>query len=102
MRRLLVPRGLWLVVLSISWLSVTVAQAAQPGVGEALKGNLPALGLLISNPALTGVDVEKDWWAIVFAESRQKPEVVFVVPTTDAAAMKNVLPPGFQFHVADK
>ncbi|HLQ46978.1 MAG TPA: hypothetical protein VK137_19700, partial [Planctomycetaceae bacterium] len=135
MRRLLVPRGLWLVVLSISWLSVTVAQAAepadaipdsasvvlrlkapqgalgrlgdyvnavQPGVGEALKGNLPALGLLISNPALTGVDVEKDWWAIVFAESRQKPEVVFVVPTTDAVAMKNVLPPGFQFHAADK
>ncbi len=74
----------------------------QPGFGEAVKANLPALGLTISNPTLAGVDVEKDWWAIVFAESRQKPITVFVVPTTDADALKNALPPGFQFHSADK
>ncbi len=76
--------------------------AVQPGVGAVVKGNLAMLGLAISNPGLTGVDVEKDWWAIGFAESRQIPAVVFVVPTTDANAMKNALPPGFEFHSADK
>lgn len=77
--------------------------AVQPGVGAAVKGNLAMLGLAISNPTLAGVDVEKDWWAIVFAESRrQRPALVFVVPATDANAMKNALPPGFEFHSADK
>lgn len=135
MRRLLAPCVSWILVLSLSWLSVSIVSAAdpfdavpdsasvvlrlktpqatlgrladyvnvvQPGFGEAIRGNLPALGLLISNPALAGVDVEKDWWAIVFAESRQKPAVVFVIPTTDADAVKEVLPPGWQFHAADK
>ncbi len=76
--------------------------AVQPGVGAVVKGNLAILGLAISNPGLAGVDVEKDWWAIVFAESRQKPALVFVVPVTDANAVKNALPPGFEFHSADK
>lgn len=135
MRRLLPPCVSWVLVLSLSWLSISVASAAdpfdavpdsasvvlrlktpqatlgrladyvnvvQPGFGEAIRGNLPALGLLISNPGLAGVDVEKDWWAIVFVESRQKPTVVFVIPTTDANAVKEVLPPGWQFHAADK
>lgn len=76
--------------------------AVQPGVGPVVKGNLAMLGLAISNPGLAGVDVEKDWWAIVFAESRQKPAMVFVVPATDVDAVKNALPPGFQFHSTDK
>lgn len=77
--------------------------AVQPGTGAVVKGNLTRLGLAISNPTLGGVDVEKDWWAIVFAESRQQPPaLVFVVPTIDADAVKNALPPGFQFHAADK
>ena len=74
----------------------------QPGFGEAIRGNLPALGLLISNPGLAGVDAEKDWWAIVFIEARQKPGVVFVIPTTDAKAVKEVLPSGWLLHEADK
>ena len=76
--------------------------AVQPGVGAVVKGNLAMLGLAISNPGLAGVDVEKDWWAIGFAESQQRPATVFVVPATDANAMKNALPPGFEFHSADK
>ena len=53
--------------------------AVQPGVGPVVKGNLAMLGLAISNPGLAGVDIEKDWWAIGFAESQQKPALVFVV-----------------------
>lgn len=135
MRRWLDPRGLWLVVWSISGFAVSAASAAdpadavpdsasvvlrlkspqttlgklgdfvdavQPGAGAAVKGNLAMFGLAISNPGLAGVDVEKDWWSIVFAESRQRPALVFVVPTTDANAVKNALPPGFEFHSADK
>ncbi len=135
MRRLLAPCVSWVLVLSVSCLSLSHAVAAealdvvpdsasvvlrlktpqatlgrladyvnvvQPGFGEAIRGNLPALGLLISNPSLAGVDAEKDWWAIVFIEGRQKPMVVFVVPTTDAQAVKEVLPSGWQFHAVDK
>ena len=76
--------------------------AVQPGVGPAVQGSLPALGMAIVNPGLTGVDVESDWWAITFLESRQKPAVVFVVPASDADAMKKALPPGFTSHVTDK
>lgn len=77
--------------------------AVQPGVGAVVRGNVAMLGLAISNPGLAGVDIEKDWWAIVFAESRQqRPAIVFVVPVTDANAVKNALPSGFQFHSADK
>ena len=78
------------------------ADAVQPGTGAVVKGNVAMLGLAISNPTLAGVDVEKDWWAIVFAESRQPPALVFVVPVSNASAMKDALPPGFQFHAADK
>lgn len=74
----------------------------QPGFGEAIRGNLPALGLLISNPSLAGVDAEKDWCAVAFIEARQQPAVVFVVPATDTNAIKEVLPPGWLFHAADK
>ena len=76
--------------------------AVQPGVGAAVQAGEPALGMAIVNPGLTGVDVEQDWWAIVFAESGQKPAVVFVVPATDADALRKALPPGYQAHLADK
>ena len=77
--------------------------AVQPGVGAVVKGNLAMLGIAISNPTLAGVDVTKDWSVIVFAESRQQPPaLVFLVPATDTSAVKDALPPGFQFHAADK
>ncbi len=76
--------------------------AVQPGAGAAVQGGLPALGMGIVNPGLTGVDVEKDWWVITFIESRQKPAVVFVVPASDADAMRKALAPGFQAHIADQ
>lgn len=73
----------------------------QPGFGATVQAGLPALGQAIVNPGLTGVDVAKDWWAITFLESQQKPAVVFVVPASDADAMKKSLPPGFTAHIAD-
>lgn len=76
--------------------------AVQPGFGAAVQGGLPAMGLAIMNPGLAGVDIEKDWWAITFIESRQKPAVVFVIPASDADALKKALPPGFQTHLSDK
>ncbi len=78
------------------------AEAVQPGFGEAVKGGLPALGQVIRNPELDGVDIEKDCWAILFAESGEKPAVVFVIPVTDAKAVEDALPDDFEFHVADK
>ena len=76
--------------------------AVQPGVGAAVQGSLPVLGMAIVNPGLTGVDVESDWWAITFLESRQKPSVVFVVPASDVDVMRKALPPGFAVHLTDK
>ena len=135
MRRTLAPRGLWLVLWSLSWCAGSTALAAdpadavpdsasvvlrwkspqatlaklaeyadavQPGSGEIVKGGLPALGQAISHPGLAGVDIEKDWWAIVFAESGEKPAVVFVIPVTDAKAVEDALPDHFEFHTADK
>ncbi len=78
------------------------AEAVQPGFGEAVKGGLPALGQATGNPELDGVDIEKDSWAIVFAESGEKPAVVFVIPVTDAKAVEDALPDHFEFHTADK
>ena len=78
------------------------AEAVQPGFGDVVKGGLPALGQAISNPGLAGVDIEKDSWAIVFAESGEKPAVVFVIPVTDAKAVEDALPDHFEFHTADK
>ena len=78
------------------------ADAVQPGFGAVVKEGLPALGQAVGNPGLAGVDVEKDWWAIVFAESGEKPAVVFVIPVTDAKAVEDALPDHFEFHAADK
>ena len=78
------------------------AEAVQPGFGEVVKGGLPALGQATGNPELTGVDVEKDWWAIMFAASGERPAVVFVIPVTDAKAVEDALPDHFEFHTTDK
>lgn len=78
------------------------AEAVQPGSGELVKGGLPALGQAIGNPGLAGVDVSKDCWAIVFAESGELPAVVFVIPATDTAAVEDALPEHFEFHAVDK
>ena len=78
------------------------ADAVQPGYGAVVKGGLPALGQVTGNPRLAGVDVEKDWWVIVFAESGEQPAVVFVIPTTDAKAVEEALPDHLEFQAMDK
>ena len=135
MRRTFAPRGLWLVLWSLSWCAASVVLAADPadavpdsasavvrwkapqatlakladyanavqwGYGEFVTDILPELGRFLENPGFAGVDIEKDWWAIVFAESGEKPAVVFVIPVTDAKAVEDALPDHFEFHTADK
>jgi hypothetical protein len=77
-------------------------EAVQPGYGAIVKGGLPVLGQAVSIPELDGIDVTKDWWLILFAESGEKPSLVFVIPVTDADALEKVLPEGFEIHSVDK
>lgn len=72
--------------------------AVQPGFGGVVNGSLPGLGQAIAVPNLEAVDVDKDWWIIVFAEPQAVPAVVFVIPTTDVKAVEEALPDDFEFH----
>ena len=74
------------------------ADIVQPGFGDIVSSSLPSIGGVIKSPQLVGVDVENDWWAIVFAESEEEPAVVFIIPATDAAAIEKALPEDFEFH----
>lgn len=56
-----------------------------------------ARGILISNPALAGVDTKRDWWAAVFSSAEADPVTVFLIPTTDAEALQNAVGPNFTY-----
>ncbi|RPI78900.1 MAG: hypothetical protein EHM42_13100, partial [Planctomycetaceae bacterium] len=77
-----------------------LVDAAKSGMGEQVRGQGSAIGLLISNPTLAGVDMEQDWYAAVYvpegankpsAGGTGEPEVVFIIPSTDLAAMKGAM-----------
>ncbi|HIK91682.1 MAG TPA: hypothetical protein EYG03_06840, partial [Planctomycetes bacterium] len=72
----------------------------QPGFGRFVRSQATAIGMVISNPTLAGVDRSKDWYLIVFADSRTQPETVALVPSTDAAALKEAV--GANFHYAEQ
>ena len=61
--------------------------AGIPGVGFLIQGQAPALGVLISNPTLGGVDLKQDWYVATFMQKNAQPQVVFVIPTTDDKAL---------------
>lgn len=77
--------------------------AVQPGFGTAMKaGAIPALGNQISIPELTGVDVNQDFWLIVFAESGETPSVVFAITAKDTAAVEEALGDDFETFISGK
>jgi len=60
---------------------VKLVNQVQPGAGDALReSQLGALGALISNPTLTGVDQSRDWYAGVYFQAGAQPIVVFAIP----------------------
>ncbi|MBI1310661.1 hypothetical protein GC176_05070 [bacterium] len=77
------------------------ANQIQPGLGFMVQGQASALGLLISNPTLAGVDLKQDWHIAVFPVVNAAPAVIFVVPTTDADALKGAIGDGFTFTSKD-
>jgi hypothetical protein len=69
-----------------------------PGYGTQVRNQAAAIGILISNPTLAGVDKEADWWMVVYPKAGgQPPEVVYIVPATDLKAMKEALGDGQKF-----
>ncbi|MBC8290398.1 MAG: hypothetical protein H8E37_08785 [Planctomycetes bacterium] len=75
------------------------ANQIQPGLGFFVQGQAPALGVAISNPTLGGVDLKNDWYVAAFPKKDGEPDVVFVVPATDADAMQEAVGPGFTYAV---
>ena len=70
----------------------------QPGFGGLVRGQTTAIGTVISNPTLAGVDRSKDWYLILFADADRPPESVVLVPSTDAEALQEAV--GANFHYA--
>ena len=63
------------------------ADDIQPGFGALIKGRLPLLGPVISNPTLAGVDLSRDWYVAIFAVCGTQSEEVMLIPPTDVSAM---------------
>lgn len=78
-----------------------LADLVQKGFGEHIRS--APVGQAISNPQLTGVDMESDWWVAVFATGGEKdPDVVFLIPGTDLKAMKEAIGDGYKFMESGK
>ena len=80
-----------------------LVDAAKEGFGGQVRTQAGAIGLLISNPTLAGVDMEQDWYVAVYVpqgadKATDEPEVVFVIPATDLKAMKDGLDPELKFQ----
>lgn len=79
-----------------------LAKKVDEKAGQQAKFGMPALGMMISNPTLDGVDREGDWWLAVFPVENGDPGVVFCIPTTDADAMKSAITGDYQFQSFEK
>ena len=73
----------------------------QPGFGVIIQSQGSAIGIGIGNPTLAGVDMDKDWYLALFANSGREPDVVLVIPTTDAKALQDGVGTGFSFANSD-
>jgi hypothetical protein len=76
--------------------------AVQPGAGAAVQATLPGLGAALGNPELTGVDLDKDIWAVMFAQGQGQPLVVFIVTAKDVDDIKDALPANYEVHASGK
>ncbi|MBL8848528.1 MAG: hypothetical protein JNG89_02545 [Planctomycetaceae bacterium] len=72
--------------------AAAMAATTDEKVANMIRENAPFIGMLISNPALAGVDQEQDWLVVAQAKSDADPAVVFCIPATDAAIMQAALP----------
>lgn len=69
-----------------------------PGMGDQVRQQSQAIGIVISNPTLAGVNMEADWYVAIFANGGQEePDVVFIIPSTDLKAMEDALDDKFEF-----
>ena len=73
----------------------------QPGIGDAfLLGQKDSLlGGLIENPTLDGVFRNSDWYVATFLQPTGRPDVVFLVPTSDPEKVRAAVTPGHNFAV---
>jgi len=76
--------------------AASLVEAVQPGFGAMVRQNSVALGALISNPTLTGVDQSKDWYIAITTKGKEEPSVVFGVPVTDVAMAQGALGDGMK------
>jgi hypothetical protein len=74
-----------------------LVQQVDAEIGGQMKGFGAFLGLLVSNPALQGIDQQRDWWAAVFPAANADPGIVFIVPVTDADAARQAVIGEFHF-----
>ena len=74
-----------------------IVDEVQPGFGGFVKSQSSSLGMVISNPELTGVDMFQDWYATVFAVGGSETEELLPVPATDASAMRDAIGAEYKF-----
>ena len=78
---------------------VALVNQVEPQFAPLIEMQSNAIGLLIANPAMVGVDQKQDWWVAVFTSPDAEPAVVFVIPATDADALKETVGAGHQVLV---
>ncbi len=76
--------------------------AAQPGMGDLVRGSLASMGDAIGNPDLKGVDTTQDIWAIVFAQPNEIPTVVYMLTAKDVDDVKDGLASNYEVHTEGK
>jgi hypothetical protein len=80
----------------------SLADAVQPGSGQTVKFGGAAVGALLKNPTMEGVDLAGDFYVTVFVEKDAAPGIVFLVPSKDLAAMEEALGDEVTFVKGDK
>ncbi len=76
---------------------VNFAKQVDPRFAQQARQWNQMIGVPILNPTLAGVDQKHDWWFAVFPTAEGKPSLAFVIPTTNADAMRTALAGQFQF-----
>jgi len=68
-----------------------LADAVKPGTGATVQFGGAAVGGLISNPTLDGVNLDGEFFLALFLDKEKAPGTVFIVPAKDLPAMKETL-----------
>jgi hypothetical protein len=96
------------VVLRIGAPSATSGKAkgflnnAAPRYAQAADSLAPALGSLIGNPTLAGIDPNGDWYVAVLPRPEQSPSLVYAVPASNTGELKKAVGQGYTFAEFDK